>query len=59
LISEFFPEDFPMSQDDVILFGGLTELLDKSRKTELAQYFRSSEARENNSRARQLVESAA
>ena len=59
LIDEFFPEDFPMSQDDVILFGGLTDLLDKLRKTELVRYFRTSEARENNSRARQLVESAA
>jgi len=48
-----------MSQDDVILFGGLTDLLDKLRKTELVRYFRTSEARENNSRARQLVESAA
>ena len=48
-----------MSQDDVLLFGSLTELLEKSRKTELTQYFRTSEARAENSRARQLVESAA
>jgi hypothetical protein len=48
-----------MSQDDVILFGSLTELLEKSRRTDLARYFRTEEARANNSRARQLVESAA
>ena len=49
LVREFFPEDQPLSQDDVILFGGLTDLLEKSRKTELAQYFRTVEAKTNNS----------
>ena len=52
LVNEFFPEDQPLSQDDVMLFGGLTDLLENSRKSELAQYFRTEEARTNNSRAR-------
>ena len=59
VISEFFPEGIPLSQDDTILFGCLSELIEQSTKTELSQYFRTEEARENNSKARQLVESAA
>jgi len=58
LISEFFPEDQPLSQDDVMLFGGLTDLLENCRKKELAQFFKTEEARASNSRARQLIESA-
>jgi len=58
LINEFFPEDQPLSQDDVMLFGGLTDLLENSRKSELTQFFKTAEARANNSRARQLIESA-
>ena len=28
VISEFFPEDIPLSQDDTILFGCLSELIE-------------------------------
>jgi hypothetical protein len=58
VINEFFPEDLPLSQDDTILFGCLTELIEDYRKREVVKYFRTPEARENNSRARQLLESA-
>jgi hypothetical protein len=34
-------------------------LIEKSGRTELAKYFRTEEARINNSKARQLIESAA
>ena len=45
VIAGFFTEDFPLSQDDVFVFGCLCELLEDQSKTDLVKYFKTDEAK--------------
>jgi hypothetical protein len=44
-IAEFCCEELPLSQDDVLHYGCLCELLELHSKTDLARYFKSEAAR--------------
>jgi hypothetical protein len=44
-ITEFFCEELPLSQDDVLHYGCLCELFEIHSKTDLVRYFKSEAAK--------------